>query len=68
MTEKELAVLRKDISEKDTSRTQSIGLYNINQRIRLCYGPEYSLSITSIRGKGTTVRLRLPLNKLMDNY
>lgn len=66
MTERELADLRKNISEKDTSRTQSIGLYNINQRIQLCYGPEYSLSIASAQGKGTTVSLRLPLNKLME--
>lgn len=64
MSEKELMQLRKNISEKDTSRTQSIGLYNINQRIQLCYGPEYSLSVNSIRGKGTIVSLRLPLNKL----
>lgn len=64
MSEKELMQLRRNISEKDTSRTQSIGLYNINQRIQLCYGPEYSLSVNSTRGKGTIVSLRLPLNKL----
>lgn len=66
MTEEELARVRKNISEKDTSRTQSIGLYNINQRILLCYGPEYSLNVSSERDKGTTVSLRLPLNKLTE--
>ncbi len=66
MSEEELARVRKNISEKDTSRTQSIGLYNINQRILLCYGPEYSLNVSSERGKGTTVSLRLPLNKITE--
>ncbi len=66
MTDEELMLLRKNISEKDTGRTQSIGLYNINQRLCLCYGPEYALTVSSAQGRGTMVSLRLPLNKLME--
>ncbi len=40
---------------------RSIGLYNINQRIKLFYGEEYSLSIESELDKGTTAILTLPL-------
>ena len=39
---------------------RSIGLYNINQRIKLFYGEEYSLSIESELDKGTTAILTLP--------
>lgn len=40
----------------------SIGLSNINQRIRLLYGPDYGLSIESTLQTGTTVTLTLPAN------
>lgn len=62
MTKEQLECLRKKISRKDSTLTQSIGLYNINQRIRLCYGDDYQLQIFSELGKGTVIRLTLPLN------
>lgn len=37
-----------------------IGLINIQRRIRLAFGPEHGLSITSEPGRGTTVTLILP--------
>jgi len=43
------------------SRHGGIGLSNINQRIRLYYGPEYGLKISSAPSRGTTVTLTLPL-------
>lgn len=42
--------------------SRSIGLYNINQRIKLLYGASYGLFITSTPGLGTTVTLMLPAN------
>ena len=41
--------------------TSSIGLYNINRRIKLNYGEEYGVFIESTLGKGTRVRLLLPV-------
>lgn len=41
--------------------TSSIGLYNINQRIKLYYGSNYGLTITSTVSQGTHVILHLPL-------
>ena len=38
----------------------SIGLKNINSRIRLYYGDDYGLEITSEQDKGTTVQIRIP--------
>lgn len=61
MDEKSLDILRKDIQTKDTSRTQSIGLYNINQRLKLLYGEENGLIILSSIGEGTKVRIRIPV-------
>ena len=39
----------------------SIGLQNVNTRIRLLYGPEYRLLIQSYENFGTDVILRLPM-------
>ena len=39
----------------------SIGLRNINERLRLLYGDGYRLLLESVPGRGTRVQLRLPL-------
>ena len=65
MTSDELARLLVSIETKDISRTHSIGLYNINQRIHLCCGAEYGIDIISQENKGTRVTVRIPL-KLID--
>lgn len=41
--------------------TSSIGLYNINRRIKLNYGEEYGLQIYSTPGEGTKVSVLLPV-------
>ncbi|MGG4552171.1 histidine kinase [Paenibacillus humicus] len=38
-----------------------IGVANVNDRIRLLYGEEYGVTITSRLGEGTRVRMTLPL-------
>lgn len=40
---------------------KSIGLQNVQTRIRLLFGEEYGLQIRSIRGKGTAVKVALPV-------
>lgn len=61
MEEETLQRLREEIEIRDMSRSKSIGLYNINQRIKLHYGRESGVSIDSERGMGTTVRLQFPV-------
>ena len=66
MSPKQVEELNLSINEKrqedDEKGVASIGLYNINQRIRFFYGSDYGLTIRSNQGKGTSVELRLPIN------
>lgn len=41
--------------------SKSIGMNNVNQRIKIYYGDDYGLDIDSILGKGTTVTINLPI-------
>ena len=66
MEEEELAGLRESIEIKDVSRSKSIGLYNINQRIKLSYGQQYGMKIDSVFRQGTTVRLLVPFYHKMS--
>lgn len=43
----------------DPKGWQSIGLVNVNNRIRLMFGEEYGMLIDSTDGKGTHIRLRI---------
>lgn len=42
-------------------RHTGIAIYNVNSRIRLCFGEEYGLHYWSIPGQGTRVEILLPL-------
>ena len=44
----------------------SIGLSNINSRIKLFYGDIYHLKILSSPGEGTTIKISIPLNQEGD--
>ena len=61
-----LAKLQKSIELHDESRSRSIGLYNINQRIKLSYGAEYGVEITSEPERGTMVRVKFPLERAVE--
>ena len=64
MTEEALGRLRREIEIRDLSRSKSIGLYNINQRMKLHYGEGYRVHVYAEPGKGTRVRLVLPAEKM----
>lgn len=66
MTEETLGKLRTDIEIRDMSRSKSIGLYNINQRLKLHYGEGYRVHVYSEPGKGTRVRLMIPAEKMAE--
>lgn len=50
------------LNQKEDS--DRIGLNNVNQRVKYVYGKEYGLSIESIEGVGTIVKILLP--KILD--
>ena len=60
--ENELSELneRLSASENDIEGNRSIGLINVHRRLRLKFGPDYGLHITSISGEYTEVTARLP--------
>lgn len=42
------------------------GVWNINFRIKLCYGEKYGVSYDSIPGTGTTAHIRIPLMDMKE--
>lgn len=44
----------------------SIGLYNINARMKMLYGQEYGLQVRSVIGEGTEVLLMIPGKKMEE--
>lgn len=43
-----------------TTKSKGYGIYNVNERIKLFYGEEYSIKIESQVGVGTTMTIKLP--------
>lgn len=56
----QLEALNKMLASAITSNKSSIGLSNVNHRIRLFFGEPYRLEVESEKGVGTTVRIRIP--------
>lgn len=50
--------------EKQNEKHMSIGIRNVNERLRLRYGEEYGIKLISEEGKGTCVELTVPSNSL----
>lgn len=68
ISEYKLRQLNAKLSKKNTlikvnTKGSSIGLQNINARIRLTFGQEYGISVYSTEGVGTDVQLTMPLTK-----
>ncbi len=62
MDESELKAIRKLIRAQ-SNKTNHIGLYNVERRIELLYGRGYGMTIDSVAGAGTTVRISLPVTR-----
>ncbi|MGN0413099.1 MAG: sensor histidine kinase [Lachnospiraceae bacterium] len=57
----QLEELWKRLSENNQDEFESIGIQNVNQRLKLMYGAEYGLKIQSIENQGTAVKILLPV-------
>lgn len=49
-------IMERILSDNDAS----VGIQNVNKRIKIMYGELYGVSFETILGKGTTVTIRLP--------
>lgn len=63
--EEKLQKIREELqTAKGQDEFESIGLKNVDQRLKLMYGKEYNLEIKSIREYGTAVKIRIPLRAM----
>jgi two-component system sensor histidine kinase YesM len=60
ISEEKLDELRSQLSQ-DHARYSGIGIYNVNERIKMHFGPSYGIEMQSKPGEGTWVTVRLPL-------
>lgn len=64
MSKEKLIQLRERLATGTVEKfTTSIGMVNVNQRIKLYYGSQYGIVVDSVLGEGTEVTMTLP--KLM---
>ena len=52
--------LQNDIAHKLEEKPSGFGLTNVNQRIKMHFGEEYGMEISSTKGVGTTIRIVIP--------
>jgi two-component system sensor histidine kinase YesM len=45
----------------EPSRSGGVGVKNVQERIRLSFGPEYGVRLESALGEGTTAVVRIPV-------
>lgn len=45
------------------SQVRSVGIYNVNSRLKLNYGDRYGIFLSSEKGNGTVVKIIFPLQK-----
>lgn len=63
MTPDRIKQVMMGIDQKDRSHFTNLGIRNVNERIKIKYGEAFGVSISSEEGKGTVVKLVLPVVK-----
>ncbi len=61
MEEEELVKLREEIQKPCKETETGFGLANVNERIRMNFGPQYGMEIDSVKNKGTCVSITIPM-------
>ena len=56
--------IKRSLNDESLDSNRYFALSNVNKRIRLRYGPEYGLKISSKKGEGTKVTVVMPLAKM----
>ena len=65
MNDEKLHELEEKLRRNDTSSGKSIGLTNVNKRIKMYHGDRYGLTIQTKEGGGTLIRITLPRNPVL---
>lgn len=60
----QLDEMNQKLSDSENQMKDHIGIYNVNQRIKIVFGKDYGVSIESIENLGTTVKIKIPLVNL----
>ncbi len=64
MTQDELAAIRSKLTKPCKETDSGFGLANVNERIRMNYGPEYGVTVESKQGEGTWVQVVIPAQSI----
>lgn len=65
-----LELINRRLREGFSEKQEGYGIYNVNERIRLAFGYDFGISIISELGKGTCVKVDIPVVKTeeAENY
>lgn len=61
MSKEKLQEIRESLTDFETLDRTHIGVSNVEQRLKLQYGEEYGLTLTSEENNGTKVMLKIPI-------
>ena len=53
-------------TNRDDKHRGGIALANVSNRIKLLFGEQYGIRVSSIEGTGTTVEIQLPVKRRAD--
>lgn len=53
-------------SEEKGRKFSGLGITNVDERIKLLYGNEYGVRVSSTQGRGTIIQITLPIQKVRD--
>jgi len=66
ISEEKLKEIRYKLSKTDLEENKSIGLYNVNSRIKMFYGQDSGITFESEEGKGTIVTITIIQNNQVN--
>ena len=61
-----LQIIKASLKNHINNINDSIGIINVNERIKLTYGDNFGVEIDSIEGVGTNVHIKIPAISVCD--
>ena len=64
-----MALLQEQLRQPENKdKGMGFGMFYVAERISLCYGKDYGVTIDSVEGEGTSVIMRVPLTKKEEEH